>query len=544
MLSGFLAASAGIAPASTYVVSIPLDSPIYKQLDVLDGAGLLDTYLAEIKPISRMEAARLVLEAEQNLANGSEAPDPLVEAVLRSLRRQLPEEIGWLESGQEDKIPTLIHPLERAEAQYIFSRGESRDFNVTDRFGETLQAEEATPLLPNNDNLPTSAGSNEVVRASGWAGLAGMFTAYGEGAMAGPLTQAPKGIGPDTRSRFSLLRGQFVASLGNVAVSFGQEEMAWGTGYFGSLSQSNNAEPFPALRLGNIHPSHLPWIFRYLGPFRVSTFFGELDHYRRFSRPWICGQAIEFKPLPTFSFGIDHAIDFGGRFNDHYGLGGFFGRATGFSTGEASAGNTNGRAGMWGKFVFPSLRNTVIYQEAMGEDNLKAEVPKIGGILPWAGVSFQGGVYVPRLTADGLTNARFEYCLTSQRYSTHSDSLYWNYKDTMMGYFLGPNATRYDLQFGRWINRQYEAFVDFYFQRRDPLPRAGIPKKEQSAGVAFDAWELPMEQAPLAGAVTYVSARVAGEYVSNINYTTDNNFRALFELTFGLSPTFGSLTWH
>ena len=56
------------AEASTYAVFIPLDDPIYYELDTLDGLGLLDSYLSEIKPISRVEAARLVIEAENNAA--------------------------------------------------------------------------------------------------------------------------------------------------------------------------------------------------------------------------------------------------------------------------------------------------------------------------------------------------------------------------------------------------------------------------------------------------------------------------------------------
>ena len=45
---------------------IPLDSPIYLELETLDGLGYLDTYFLEIRPFSRVEAARLTLEAERN----------------------------------------------------------------------------------------------------------------------------------------------------------------------------------------------------------------------------------------------------------------------------------------------------------------------------------------------------------------------------------------------------------------------------------------------------------------------------------------------
>ncbi len=43
---------ASLAGASTYVVFLPLDSPIYDELDTLNSLGYLEDYLDEIKPIS------------------------------------------------------------------------------------------------------------------------------------------------------------------------------------------------------------------------------------------------------------------------------------------------------------------------------------------------------------------------------------------------------------------------------------------------------------------------------------------------------------
>jgi len=299
---------AGIAGASTYVAYIPLDSSIYTELETLNGLGFLDTYLDEIKPISRVEAARLTLEAEHNLLT-AEHSDPLARSLIHTLRAQLREEIGWLESNSEDDLPTMAHPVERLEAQYVFSRGEQREWR-TSRVGLSgdggINAEEATPLLPNNDGLPTAAGSNEIARWSGWAGFGGFLTAYGEGAVAGPFTRSIPGI-----SRLQGLGSAVVVSLGNFAISFGTEEMWWGTGHFAALSQSDNASPFPALRIQNIHPTLLPWVFRYLGQFRYQIFFGQLDGDRYFAHPWIDGEIFSFKPLPNFEFGFTHTIDFG-----------------------------------------------------------------------------------------------------------------------------------------------------------------------------------------------------------------------------------------
>jgi hypothetical protein len=534
-----------IAPAgsraSTYVVFIPMDSPIYQELETLDGLGVLHTYISELKPVSRLEAARLTIEADNHLA-AAPGFDRLANSLVRSLREQLHEEIDWLEHDGQDSLPTMLHPLERVEAQYVFSSGVRREMNNN---GAQIKAQEATPLLPNNDDLPTAGGSNEVLRVSSWAGAAGFLTAYGEGTVAGPLSHNAEGLNGSSLSRARLIRGEIVASFGNTAISWGMQEMSWGVGHYASLSQGSNARPFPALRVQNLVPSYLPSFMRYLGPFRAQAFFGQLDHNRVFSRPWISGQLFAFKPLPTFEFGLSHVIMFGGRSNDQYGLGGFLGRATGLDTGSASTGNTNSRAGVFLRLYFPSFRNLEVYQEILGEDNLTTEVPPVGRFLPFLAVSYQGGVYLPRLTADGLTDARFEYAILEPNYSTHGDSLYWTYYDRLMAHPLGPNASEADLGIGRWIDYRSKIHLVLYYTER-AAPRVGPTglAKEHSGGAAVDFSQIPLPMAQVANSLVSLHMRLAVEYVGNINFQPGSgSFRIAIRLSAGLVPSLSSWKW-
>ncbi len=524
------------ARASTYAVYIPLDSSIYRELDTLNGLGLLQSYLPEIKPISRVEAARLTLEAESNL--DSERPNPLAARLVHALRAQLREEIDWVDNDREDNLPTMIHPVERLEAQYVYSSGTRRALD-TNKGVQGVNFTEGTPLLPYNDNLPTQSGSNEVARWSGWTGLGGFITGYGEGSIAGPLTHDDP-----SANRLQLLTGAVVVGLGNTAISFGQEEMAWGVGMHGLLSQSNNAQPFPALRMQNIHPSHLPWFFRYLGLVRYQIIFGQLDAERPFARPWISLQQVSFKPLPNFEFGLNHAIMFGGTGNDNYSAAGFLGRATGFDTGNPIGANTNSRGDIYLKFRIPRLRNLVVYQEILGEDNLTTEVPGIGRFLPFLSVSYQGGVYLPELTADGRTDAGFEYTITEPNYSTHSDSLYWTYQNMLMGNALGPNASRADIAVGRWFEDEYKIDFDMFYTERAPEIQGVNLTKEHSGGTEIDFWHLPVQINQLGGSLGEARGTVSGEYVENINYSTHSSLRMMLQLSFGLTPAWRSMVWH
>ena len=524
---------------STYVVYIPLDSPIYEELETLNALGYLDTYIDEIKPISRVEAARLTVEAGAILEQQERTSDGLASALVRNLREQLAREVGWIDNDEENDQPTMIQPVQRLELQYIFSRGDKRHWDsINGPAG--LHAAEGAPLLPNNDGLPTAPGSNEIVRLSGWGGLGGFLTFYGEGAAAGPFTRGM----PDA-SRLRALGTAVVASFGNSAISLGTEEMSWGLGHFTGLSQSNNAQPFPALRWQNVHPSLLPWVFRYLGQFRYQVFFGQLDDNRYFAHPWIDGQIVSFKPLPSFEFGFNHTIDFGGRHNDNYSVPGFIGRATGFATGNPTGANTNSRAGAYAKLTVRQLRRTQLYAEILGEDFYQpfGRNPPIK--TPFKSPSYTFGVYTPRLTADGLTDAGAEYTLLDKNYETHDDSLYWTYQNGLMADPLGPAAWRVNAQVGRWINYQNKVSVEFFLERRSLFPLfAKTGDNENGLGGALDLLSLPFQIHQLGGALGEVHGRVAAEYVQSPNYVTAaHTVRLLFFFSGSLQPNWWSWAW-
>src|SRR5215472_14396786 len=531
-----VAVVASVALASTYVVMIPLDSPIYLELETLDGLGYLDTYFSEIRPFSRIEAARLTLEAERNMKLDDEYV-PLAVQLTTTLDLQLSEEIEWLRNNAEDNQPNMIHPLLSAEAQYIYSAGSRRHWLTGPN--QQINAQEGTPLLPNNDGLQTDPGSNEIVRASGWAGFGSFLTTYAEGAAVGPLTHSIPGT-----SRGQLLGAEAVVSLGNQAISFGQQERWWGPDQFSSLDQDNNAKPFPALTWQNIHPRYLPWILRYLGPGRRQIFLGQLDAARATSQhPWIGGHVLVFKPLPWFEFGATREIIFGGRNNDHYTFQGFMGRFTGIATGNPANGNTKSRGGGFLKLRFPKWRGLQIYYQMSGADNLTKEVPQIGHYMPFLSVSYQGGAYLPRLTADGLTDLRFEWTINCGDYSIQTgNSLYSIYDGQMFGAPIGPNATQVDVQFGRWLDGiRYKADVDFFYTEEAPSVYQGgidfsypansafypFPKltKEHSGGVAFALQRLA-QTVSMGNYETLMDgkSRVALEYVDRLNYGAPGSF--------------------
>ena len=559
---GLLLAFARAASASTYVVYIPLDDPIYSELDTLNSLGYTPDYLDAIKPISRIEAARLTIEAQEQLGRKVQT-DALAAEIVRDLNRQLAQEVGWLKNNREDNPPTaILNPLSRAELQYVFSRGRERFWEVTQQEGPVIKADEGTPLMPNNDGLPTAPGSNEALRAGAWGGIGGFLTGYGEVAVAGPL-----GHDPEDTTRVRPLGAEAVASLGNFALSFGQQEMWWGTGRLASISQSDNADPIPGFRLQTIHPRILPGFLRYLGQFRMQIFLAKLDAGRFLSRPsatsplatfahpWLCGQTLAFRTLPNFEWGITHAIMFGGSGNNGYSFAGFLERATSINTGNPVSGNTNSQAGVYLRFRFPRLRDSVLYVQTNAEDNFTNELRPIGGALPILSISYQGGYYLPRLTRDGRTDLLFEWTIIEPNYSTHSDSLYWSYSDRLMDDPLGPNASEIDFQIGRWLPNLTKASGDLFFTDRAPKQAGNVflPSRfygpsstmhhERSAGFAFDLLAIPQTKLLGDDFLAFGRARLALEYCDHMDFQPPGEWRGLASLTFGLKPTWGGWSW-
>jgi hypothetical protein len=548
--------------ASTYVVFIPLDSPVYDELETLDSLGYLDDYLDEIKPISRIEAARLTIEAQQRIIDAPRT-DAIAREIVRELRDEFREEIRWIETNNENNPPTaMINPIERAELQYIYSTGPARFWRGPSTPSNNLYADEGTPLLPNNDGIPTAPGSNEVARWDAWAGVGGFLSAYGETAIAGPMGRDLQNV-----NRIRPLGMEAIASLGNWAISFGQEEMWWGPGYFSTISQSDNADPIFGMRLQPIHPFVLPGFFRYLGQFRLQIFIGRLDTGREitkpcgtcppadFARPWLDGQILSFRTLPNFEWGITHAIMWGGAGNNGYSFAGWLERATSINTGNPNTGNTNSQAGVFLKFRFPRLRDSILWVQTNAEDNFSAELRPIGGLLPILSISYEGGFYLPRLTRDGRTDLRFEWTIIEPNYSTHSDSLYWSYNYRLMDDPLGPNASEIDLQIGRWWSQLTKTSGDIFFTDRAPktssnafLPAqyygpASMLHHERSAGIAFDVLSIPQIPQLRSDMLAFSKMHLSMEYCDHMNFAPPGAFRAVASITIGVKPNWNSLSW-
>ncbi|MRR58969.1 MAG: capsule assembly Wzi family protein, partial [Deltaproteobacteria bacterium] len=119
------------APSGAWTVAsnnIPLDSPIYSWLDKLAGFGLVKNDIKGIRPFTRAEAARLLLEAECNLSRNPDlASSSLATDLLVETRAALAREANLYRTPEAaPKFDYLL--ISSAKARYVYLDGVPRSY--------------------------------------------------------------------------------------------------------------------------------------------------------------------------------------------------------------------------------------------------------------------------------------------------------------------------------------------------------------------------------------------------------------------------------
>jgi len=186
--------------------------------------------------------------------------------------------------------------------------------------------------------------------------------------------------------------------LGNWLLSAGFVDRWWGPGWDGSLILSNNARPIPALAFDRLStdPFDLP-VLRWLGPWRLASFMGQLEGDRDFPDALLFGLRFELRPHPTLQLGFSRTAQWCGE-----------GRPCGLSTfWDLLIGNDNDQsledqpgnqlAGFDLRWSWPGGRIPLaIYAQAIGEDeagSLPSKYLGLFGLEAWG----SAGTYAYRI---------------------------------------------------------------------------------------------------------------------------------------------------
>ena len=484
-----------LAAAPLYALSsanIPLDSPVYSYLDKLAGFGLISGDIKGIKPFSKAEAARLLVEAEDNLAAEKTAPEGFVAELITRIRELIPREVALREQPQ--KKPPLVdyNPVSSLRLRYVYLDGAPRDYDhrlVHDPgddgvfgIGSGLRPKnsptatvmqrgsEGTPLLENNNGVVHGDGSSAELRwGSEW-----YLSTIGV-ALLEPSVQAGGG---DNQIRLN--RGYVKLGGGAVELEAGKDENWLGLGYRGNVTLTNNAENFTQVKLSSPEPFRIGWL-SWLGDMKYSLIGSRLDRTVTDGmerQPWFYAAKLSIKPLENLEVGFNLGREQGG-----VGVNNSLGDNLRGLIGGTSADNSNGLAGFEARYRMPWLRNSELYGEFSGEDT--------AGFWPIV-ESYVAGLYIPCLTEDGRNDFRFEFFQGNQiLYTNGTFPEGYIYKGMPIGHSQGGATQDFFFRTSHWFSARNNLALEYIYTNRgmsDRIPGQTIERKH--AGRIF--WNLPL----------------------------------------------------
>ncbi len=389
--------------------TIPLDNWVYPALEKLEGLGLVDSAMQGSRPFTRLEASRLVREAKGKL-HAAASPAVAAELVER-LESFFADELN---NGTDDG--SYLKPLRELRLDYVLQKGEDAQITGTNARQFALNY--------NNYGIDYRENHNGQLIFESEAQL-GQYVLLS----VRPLVEFQQG---DDSSSLHLLHGKAALGLGAFEISVGRQSLWWGQGRHGSLVLTNNAKPFDMLRITNPSPVLLPWIFKYLGPFRFDVFWSELEKERVVSEPYFAGLRLQFKPLPWFEIGASRAVMFGGEGRPSVGWDEFF-TILGGKNLEGGEDTSNSVAAIDARLRLPFLWGAQVYGEYGGEDEAGYFLSKSAWLA---------GLYLPYIEPSGRLSLRLEYAdLSNSVWYRHSQYRSgYTYEGTLIGHHAGGAA--------------------------------------------------------------------------------------------------------
>ncbi|HXY08591.1 MAG TPA: capsule assembly Wzi family protein [Terriglobales bacterium] len=303
---------------------VPLDSWVYPALQRLEALGYVNTAYVGLRPWTRLECARLVEEAGENMrVEGLE--DRVAEGIYQALSAEfLPE------AERRGGVANLGVSLDSIYTRMTGISGPP----LTDgyHFGQTIINDYGRPYGEGFNNV---TGMSAHAEAGPWSFYvrseyqhasaipAYPFATQQEIANADATTPVSNATG--TVDRLHIIDASVALTVNNVQLSFGKQSLWLGPGRSMSLLLSNNADSIMMMNIESVSPFKIPLLSQLLGPLRAQYFLGQLGG-TQFElngstllgpgsinpQPVLSGVKANFKPTPNFEFGMGITAQFRG----------------------------------------------------------------------------------------------------------------------------------------------------------------------------------------------------------------------------------------
>lgn len=264
---------------------------VYDALEKIVLAGLVDEVVFNTKPLSRVEAARLIAQAVRKL-EADQYGDYNHRGYLEDLLYRLVEEFG-----SELAEMGLRTPLNREAAPAFFGLKPVEHV----QFGMSFADRSQGPINHSGERVEKGANLNPA--ADGRIQIGDYLSFYYQP----EFFQDRESAG----AKFLSLYGKL--TLRNVELEAGRDSVWWGPGFRGAMVFSNNGFPLDQVRLGSAEPFRLPWLLRYLGPTKANVFVAQLEESRELPHAKVGGWRVNFSPSRYLELGFNRVFQFGGR---------------------------------------------------------------------------------------------------------------------------------------------------------------------------------------------------------------------------------------
>src|SRR5215467_840040 len=414
----------------------------YDDLERLVTAGLADRTLLNTKPLSRVEAARIVARAIQKIRR--DEPEGLnlrrdLEPVLDRLIEEFKVELAALGIQIPDEATPpgnfSFTPIDRAQV-----------FNGLATHGFSLVNEQGTSV-----KRTFNMGLTFETRAQIWDYL----TFYIQ----------PELLANQDYTAARLITGYAKLTLWNVELLVGRDSLTWGPGYHNNMLFSPNAAPLDQIRVGSAEPFLLPWFGEWVGPMKVLFFLAQLEERRDHKFAKLSGMRLTASPATWLELGISRAVMLDGCC-PYLSAGKYFQALFNPSFGDDADVHPENRTDNLfsvdgdlrfrnlDRYYFPS-RDLRLYGEFYWDDTCGECGPSSGvghflatNFLPKGStVGAVGGIHFLGLFGQDWLDGRLEYARSSPESFNHSQfvSGYWT-RGHVIGPFIGTDGRDY---FGR-----------------------------------------------------------------------------------------------
>src|SRR5438552_1475754 len=262
---------------------------VYDDLERLVTAGLADRTLLNTKPLSRIEAARIVARAIQKIRGDTDGGlnarrdlEPVLDRLMEEFKTELASLGVRTSEGLTAPGVVSFTPIDRLQANLAYA---SKRFSLVNEQGHTMRR-----------------GFNGSPTFESRAQFGDIVTMYVQ----------PELLGNEDFTQARLATGYLKLTLWNVELLVGRDSRAWGSGYRNSLLLSNNAQPLDQIRLGAAEPLELPCVGTWVGPMKALIFLAQLEDRRDHPFAKLSGMRLTVAPATFLELGASRTVMFDG----------------------------------------------------------------------------------------------------------------------------------------------------------------------------------------------------------------------------------------